>query len=100
MKLTSSASDSWYLIDLTHYAKKGKSDWFKYETISWKILASSDNVYSLVSTLLFDAQCCNEAYDNKKKNGHYANNYANSETKAWLNGDFLNSAFYFDNSLI
>ncbi len=116
-KLTAE-SNGWYLYNNEYYAKKkanpynssytfddgttivsGTEYWFKCEPITWKILTSSNGTYSLVSTKLLDAHRYNEFYTGTK-NGYYANNYMNSEIRSWLNGDFLNTAFNLDSSLI
>ncbi len=108
-KLTTAESNGWYLYNDEYYAKKsanpyeasytfddgttiksGTTYWFKCEPIKWKILTSSDGTYSLVSTVLLDAH----------QYASSSNNYMNSEIRAWLNNDFLNSAFNLDSSLI
>ncbi len=108
-KLTTTESNGWYLYNDTYYAKltakpyssgytfddkttivSGTTYWFKCEPIKWKILETSDNTYTLLSTVLLDAH----RYDSS------SNNYANSEIRDWLNGTFLNSAFNLDSSLI
>lgn len=112
-KLSSPEANGWYLLDGVYYAKKqairqdtltrsghvfddgtefieGAVYWFRCEPISWRILFSSDDEYSLVSTLLLDAHRFDDSSDN----------YANSEIREWLNGTFYSSAFALNDSLI
>ena len=108
-ELTTTESNGWYLYDDIYYAKltakpylnsytfddnttivKDTTYWFKCEPIVWKILETSDNTYTLLSTVLLDAHIFDDT----------SNNYANSEIRTWLNNTFLNSAFKLDSSLI
>ena len=108
-KLTKTESNGWYLYDDIYYAKltakpynssytfddnttieSNTTYWFKCEPIVWKILETSNNTYTLLSTVLLDAHRYDDA----------SNNYANSEIREWLNSTFLNSAFKLDSSLI
>ncbi len=107
--LTTVESNGWYLYDGSYYAKanakpygssyefndgttivSGITYWFKCEPITWKMLASEDGTYSLVSTELLDAQRYHPSI----------NNYKNSEIRTWLNGTFYNTAFSLDDSYI
>ncbi len=108
-KLTSTEDNDWYLLDGVYYAKTSSNpratnysfddgspivskntDWFKCEPIKWKILSSSDGVYSLVSTVILDA----------KRYSALNNRYVDSEIRQWLNDDFYKAAFFLDNSLV
>lgn len=110
--------NGWYLYDGQYYAKEtaepygsdyvfddgtnivsGTSYWFKCEPIVWKTLSSDDGNYSLVSSLLLDAHRYNEYYSGLK-DGYYANNYANSQIREWLNGDFYSAAFALGDSYV
>ncbi len=110
-ELTTPESNGWYLLNGHYYAKvAAKPDqkyysfddgtkivssteyWFECEPIEWKILASSEGSYSLVSSLLLDKHRFSREFYNAE-NGVYANNYANSEIRQWLNEDFLSLAF-------
>ncbi len=107
--LTSADINGWYFYDGQYYAKEtakprdssyvfddgtkivsGTSYWFKCEPIEWKVLSSGGGSYSLVSAALLDAH----------RYGDPSNNYANSEIREWLNGDFLSSAFALGDSHI
>ncbi len=57
--------------------------WFKYEPISWTILEEKDGNALVLCDMIIDAQ----AYDTGD------NNYANSTIRAWLNDNFINTAF-------
>ena len=103
--LTSADTTSgWYLLNGTYYSKKtldtrygrvtfkdgteAKDDdecWFKCEPIKWNILASRNGKYSLVSSVLLDAQ----AY----RSGIRDTTYKTSDIRTWLNGYFHDSAF-------
>ncbi len=107
--LTSADINGWYFYDGQYYAKEtakpygssdvfddgteivsGTSYWFKCEPIEWKVLSFGGGSYSLVSAALLDAH----RYDDS------SNNYANSEIREWLNGDFFSSAFALNDSHI
>lgn len=111
--------NDWYLLDGNYYARlsatprssKSKFDdgekivtgqeyWFRCEPIEWKILSSSGGEYSLVSSKLLDTAMFNDIYDGEQVDGHYANNYAFSSIRSWLNGDFLTTAFPYENGYL
>ena len=74
--------------------------WFEYEFIEWDILevdANNSNKYLIISNLCIDSQ---EFYSDNpsgetEHNGGvgYANNYALSNIRKWLNNNFYNTAF-------
>lgn len=73
------------------------SYWFKYEKIEWDILDEKDDEVLLISNLILDAQ---EFYSSRathsfEHNGGtgYANNYALSSIRKWLNETFYDTAF-------
>ena len=120
-ELTDAESNGWYLYDGSYYAKKaanplsssyefddgativeGTEYWFRCEPIEWKILSSSDGTHSLVSSKLLDAHCYHSSTSSRTIDGKtiYANNYEHSDIRSWLNGDFYDSAFALDDSLI
>ncbi len=89
----------------------GKIYWFKYDFIKWKMISKTDdNKVLLLCDMVIDAQSYQSSY--KFVNGQsyavdkdgniirdaagnrvYANNYAYSTIRAWLNNEFLNTAF-------
>ncbi len=79
----------------------GNIYWFKYEPIKWKVLDANKGL--LLSNIALDAQpFSNEVYVsssypktyyNSSNHSNYATNYATSSIRAWLNNNFLNTAF-------
>lgn len=63
--------------------KNGETYYFKVEPIKWRILRE-DNGTALI---LCDSIIANKRYDNS------SNNYKESEIRAWLNNEFLTTAF-------
>ena len=82
--------------------QNGSEYWFKCETIKWNVLSSNDGTYTLVSSMLLDTHNYYENYDTRISNGVtiYANNYANSSIRSWLNDEFYNKAFALNDSYI
>lgn len=72
--------------------------WFKYEPIKWRVLDPSTGM--VMSETILDSQPYNnyvlysgdEYYGDSSKT-YYANNYAKSSLRQWLNDDFYNTAF-------
>ena len=64
-------------------AENGTATWFKYEPISWTILEEKNGNAFVLCDMIIDAL----AYANDD------NNYENSEIRAWLNEEFIESAF-------
>lgn len=110
--------NGWYLLGGDYYAKQtaklcfpdykyddgaaivyGSTDWFLCEPIEWRVLSKEGGEALVVSSLLLDIHRYNEHYAGLK-DGHYANNYKESEVRRWLNADFLDSALPFDSSYI
>ena len=85
----SNQDDNGYNTDTTY--------WFKFEPLQWRVL---DPAFGLVlSETIIDSQAYNNYilksgnyYGNAEKT-YYANNYAESSIRAWLNDDFYNTAF-------
>ena len=120
--LESSSSNGWYLYNNEYYVKEkanvfnnesytfndgteiinGNEYWFKCEPIRWNILDNGDGNYYLLSSMLLDAQYYYKDYSDRliDKETIYANNYANSDIRAWLNNDFYLTAFNLNNSFI
>ncbi|MBQ3151755.1 MAG: hypothetical protein IJB86_10980, partial [Clostridia bacterium] len=78
--------------------------WFKYEPLKWRVLDSTGLVIceKIIDSQAYNNYCLN--YDNKNGDSYddyygnpsktyYANNYANSSIREWLNDDFYNTAF-------
>ena len=85
-KLAEHAYGSSYIYsDGTTVRQNGASyRYFKVEPIKWRVL--TDN-YSGKKLLLAENILIGKRYDDS------SNNYANSEIRSWLNGDFLQTAF-------
>lgn len=77
-------NDNETIIDKTEY-------YFEVERISWNIIETNENVYTLLCNDLIDARCFNTTANNS---------YENSDIRNWLNNDFYNYAFVFNNSNI
>jgi uncharacterized repeat protein (TIGR02543 family) len=76
---------------------EGEEYWFKVEPIKWRILKSDSDGYYLLSDKLIDVQ----KYDDGASvvvEGEtiLPNNYKHSFVREWLNDDFYNSVFYFN----
>ena len=81
--------------------------WFKYEPISWTILSenTTDGTALILCDMIIDSQAYqNECEGNSNSSvwyntssgvpsGTYANNYAHSTIRKWLNETFYNTAF-------
>ncbi|MBQ6543145.1 MAG: hypothetical protein IJL77_02045, partial [Clostridia bacterium] len=72
--------------------------WFRFEPIEWKVLDPDSGLVVCASAI--DSQAYNnyilsadgEYWGNAEKT-YRANDYANSSIRAWLNNDFINTAF-------
>ncbi|MBE6755451.1 MAG: hypothetical protein E7555_03200 [Ruminococcaceae bacterium] len=89
----SSQNDNGYYVDTVY--------WFKFEPIKWRVLDLQNKL--VVCETLIDAQPYNNiVYLNGNKYYQnvacsvYANDYANSSIREWLNNDFYNTAFISD----
>ncbi len=72
--------------------KRSSTYYFKVEPIKWRILSESDRK----ALILCESIIANERYNRYYSGaieGVYANNYAESEVRAWLNDQFYNIAF-------
>lgn len=69
--------------------------WFLYEPIKWRILTSNSSAAMLMAETVIDSQEYYINTDNRTKDGKtiYANNYAESNIREWLNDTFYNTAF-------
>lgn len=71
--------------------------WFKYELIKWRILEEKDGKAFLLCDIAIDSQeyypsDSTSSFNHSGGNG-YANNYALSNIRKWLNETFYNTAF-------
>ena len=82
----------------------GNVYWFKYEPIQWRVLDPAAGL--VMAETVIDAQPYNNyvlksgtdeygytAYWGDSSKTYYANNYAESSIRQWLNDDFYNTAF-------
>ena len=77
----------------------GETYWFRVTPIHWKILWLENKRAFVTSEYILDCQVfSNEDYD--KTQPRAITNYKNSFVRSWLNGQFLNTAFHNENSLI
>ena len=76
--------------------------WFRCETIKWKVIQSESKKYTLISDRLLDAHNFYINYLNRIVEGKtvYPNDYKESSVRAYLNGEFLNQAFFLSNDAI
>ena len=89
----SSSTDDTYQDDNGYYTSTVY--WFKYEPIKWRILKESDGKALILADLAIDSQQYYNNYSNRTIDGNtvYANNYAESDIRKWLNDTFYNTAF-------
>ncbi len=100
-KLTTAASNGWYLYERGYYARLNDT-WFKCEPIIWNVLSKNNYKYYILSSVLLDAHNYynSTSYRTIEGKGVYPNNYKYSDIRKWLNFDFLNSAFALNSSYI
>ena len=71
--------------------------WFRYEPVKWRILEESNGTALLLCEMIIDSReyYHEERRDSFSHNGGsgYANNYALSNIRKWLNETFYNTAF-------
>lgn len=77
----------------TDYKKKNSS-FFKAEPIEWLVLSQSEDSLFVVSKYILEYHIFNQEYVGKNELGYYANNYAQSEIRTWLNGELLMAMFH------
>jgi hypothetical protein len=114
--LTKTESNGWYLYNNYYYAKtvvtlddyddenlkfsdgtpinNGDTCWFRCDLIKWNVIKTSNDTYTLLSSLLLQ----NHIFDKEEENANTVN-YKTSDVREWLNADFYNSAFS-DNAYI
>jgi uncharacterized repeat protein (TIGR02543 family) len=91
-KVVASPNGSNYTFSTGASVTSGTTYYFKVEPIKWRILEESDGTAFILAELILDNHRYNERY-NGTQNGVYANNYKESEIRAWLNDQFYNTAF-------
>ena len=74
--------------------------WFSYDPIEWDVLKTDKGKALIISNIIIDSQTfCNEysniEYDHNGGNG-YSNNYYLSDIRNWLNYNFYNTAFNYN----
>ena len=76
----------------------GNVYWFRYEPLRWRVLDPGKGL--VITETVIDSQAFNNysLYDGDEYYGdadktYYACDYANSSIRAWLNDDFINTAF-------
>lgn len=91
-----------YSFDDKTIIEENKAYWFLCEPITWNVLKQEGNLYFLLSSMLLDTHEYYTDYANRNINNQniYANNYEYSTLRTWLNNDFYNQAFVFNNSYI
>ena len=94
-------NESYTFDDGTNIAN-GEEYWFKCEPIKWNILKNVNNEYEVLSDKLLDSHNYYDNYQDRTINGKlvYANNYKESSVRDFLNDEFYNVAFAFNNSSI
>ncbi len=117
--LSPSEINGWYFHEGQYYAKEsaavynnetyvfddgeeivvGTEYWFACEPIEWQVLGEEAGEYYLLSSVLLDAQAYYSSYASRTVDGQtvYANDYAQSELRRWLNEEFYQTAFALNN---
>ncbi|OQC15145.1 MAG: hypothetical protein BWX72_01073 [Firmicutes bacterium ADurb.Bin080] len=91
-KVVATPFDSGYTFSDSTTVISSSTYYFKVEPIKWRILSESDGK----ALILCESIIANERYNRYYSGaieGVYANNYAESEVRAWLNDQFYNIAF-------
>lgn len=83
---------SGYTFSTSATVTRGTVYYFKVEPIKWRILSESGGTALILCESIIANKRYNEYYEGTK-NGVYANNYKESEIRAWLNDEFYNTAF-------
>lgn len=82
-KVTATPWNSGYTFSNNSSVTKNRTYYFRVEPIRWRVLSESDGTALIVC----DSIIANKAFDKS------SNNYAKSDIRAWLNGEFYNTAF-------
>lgn len=73
-----------------------KDEYFKVEPLLWRITRNRDTDYILYSEMAIDTKQMHDSIQERTIEGKtiYANNYAHSDLRRWLNTLFIEIAFY------
>lgn len=93
--LTNYVSGTGYIMQKENGYNISTVYWFQYEPIQWRILSEENSSALILCEMLIDSQEFYHTSNNREINGQtiYANNYAESNIRAWLNDNFYNTAF-------
>lgn len=80
-----------------YWWKKGY--FYRADKISWMVLEQDKDSLVVVSEYVLDRHRFNAKYNGANEEGYYANNYAHSEIRKWLNNEFLMKAFHDDSRI-
>ena len=99
--LSYSGVNDWYLYNDDYYTYDS-TGWYKCEPISWKVIYSENNEFTLVSDYLLDVQCYYHSIMDRTIGGKtiYPSNYEHSDIRYWLNNQFFDTAFVLGNTHI
>lgn len=103
LKITSTVfKEETYTFDNGSSIENNKSYWFSCEPIVWNVLSSENNTYFSISSVLLDTAIYYKDYEERSINDKtiYSNNYEHSDIRTWLNNDFYNKAFSFNDRCI
>ncbi len=75
--------------------KKGTTYWFKCEPITWNIIKTNEDEYSLASNVILDSHNYHSSTEERTIDGQtiYSVNYEHSDIRSWLINSFYNTAF-------
>lgn len=91
-KVVATPNESGYTFSDSTTVNSSSTYYFKVEPIKWRILSESDGKALILCESIIANKRYNEYYSEAIE-GVYANNYAESEVRAWLNDQFYNIAF-------
>ncbi|MBO4284224.1 MAG: InlB B-repeat-containing protein [Clostridia bacterium] len=94
-KVTATPYTSGYTFSTGATVSSGTVYYFKVEPIKWRILSESDGVALILCDSIIDNHVYNNSTSTRTINGQtvYPNNYKESDIRAWLNGQFYETAF-------
>lgn len=89
--VSTTSTETWHYQSMNGYTK-GSVYWFKFEPITWQLLATNNKKISLLSKTILSAKDFYHTFTDHSASIH-ANNYAESNIRAWLNSSFYGAAF-------